>query len=608
MTVIHKIPTSPYLSQQERRRTEAINQLINQSGFAKTTAEKDSGIDPIDTRWPPGVLERYGAKADDATDCIEAFNAAIAQARLSGGSPVRAGEAGVYRVSAQIIIYEGVSMWGHSPHGSGSSGSEEVYSSIRYVGGDFVDVIKTNSATDDDSISIRYWRVLGGTFRAGTARYGFYAEAFHRGCELVGNIFRDCYGTVRINSGYYSTVRDNVMGLVTPAQTAGAATDAEFAQVYTANSASLYLAEMNGSDCSGNKLSIMVSENNTAAKPIQAVYVSGQDVDCRRWAIESTGVDYSTFTPRMDYLIKNEGYSDFSGLYVEACNSDLYTFFNFGEGFFKLENFSVFNADCATMFRNQALGDIHLKNGVIYDTDTDNAWFCSSTGKGAGGDVQANDVRWFSGNRIADTTYNADTANVYDTDADTYVNGAQDGTDLRFHGRYRNFPRKVTGLTVSSSSDAGGEFIDIQSGVLLSEDGAYRNCKWRTGNATNNNMAVQRLRPETNSATYRVYVGRLGNIHLRSSTGAFTDSRGDWISTFTTGASGTVGGLTDNPRLSLRGTYIPGTDIVQISGTGTPESSVSAPVGSVYHRDDGGASTSFYVKESGTGNTGWIAK
>jgi len=43
-------------------------------------------------------------------------------------------------------------------------------------------------------------------------------------------------------------------------------------------------------------------------------------------------------------------------------------------------------------------------------------------------------------------------------------------------------------------------------------------------------------------------------------------------------------------------------------GTGSPEGVYSAPVGSFYSRTDGGAGTSFYVKESGTGNTGWVAK
>ena len=43
-------------------------------------------------------------------------------------------------------------------------------------------------------------------------------------------------------------------------------------------------------------------------------------------------------------------------------------------------------------------------------------------------------------------------------------------------------------------------------------------------------------------------------------------------------------------------------------GDGTPEGAVAAPVGSFYSRKDGGAGTSFYVKESGSGNTGWVGK
>jgi len=43
-------------------------------------------------------------------------------------------------------------------------------------------------------------------------------------------------------------------------------------------------------------------------------------------------------------------------------------------------------------------------------------------------------------------------------------------------------------------------------------------------------------------------------------------------------------------------------------GAGTPEGAVIAPIGSLYTRTDGGAGTTLYVKESGTGNTGWIGK
>ena len=45
-----------------------------------------------------------------------------------------------------------------------------------------------------------------------------------------------------------------------------------------------------------------------------------------------------------------------------------------------------------------------------------------------------------------------------------------------------------------------------------------------------------------------------------------------------------------------------------LSGNNSPENLVAAPVGTLYRRLDGGANTTLYVKESGTGNTGWTAK
>lgn len=45
-----------------------------------------------------------------------------------------------------------------------------------------------------------------------------------------------------------------------------------------------------------------------------------------------------------------------------------------------------------------------------------------------------------------------------------------------------------------------------------------------------------------------------------------------------------------------------------VFGNGSPEGVVTAGVGSLYLRQNGGAGTSLYVKQSGTGNTGWAAK
>ena len=70
----------------------------------------------------------------------------------------------------------------------------------------------------------------------------------------------------------------------------------------------------------------------------------------------------------------------------------------------------------------------------------------------------------------------------------------------------------------------------------------------------------------------------------------------DWIPVF--GAA--------NGRVSIRSTF--GGDVGILIGAGSPEGVVSANVGSLYLRTDGDASTTLYVKTSGTGNSGWTAK
>lgn len=50
------------------------------------------------------------------------------------------------------------------------------------------------------------------------------------------------------------------------------------------------------------------------------------------------------------------------------------------------------------------------------------------------------------------------------------------------------------------------------------------------------------------------------------------------------------------------------TAVIAVTGANTPEGAVTAPVGSLFLRNNGGANTTLYVKESGAGNTGWVAK
>jgi hypothetical protein len=60
--------------------------------------------------------------------------------------------------------------------------------------------------------------------------------------------------------------------------------------------------------------------------------------------------------------------------------------------------------------------------------------------------------------------------------------------------------------------------------------------------------------------------------------------------------------------LSQKGAYLFEDLNGMYTGSGSPEGVLSAPIGSSYLRTDGGAGTTFYVKESGVGNTGWVGK
>ena len=74
------------------------------------------------------------------------------------------------------------------------------------------------------------------------------------------------------------------------------------------------------------------------------------------------------------------------------------------------------------------------------------------------------------------------------------------------------------------------------------------------------------------------------------------------------GSSRFVNNLTDSTRAGLNSGASYSAVVEHLEGSGTPEGAITARVGSTYHRTDGSTGTSFYVKESGTGNTGWVAK
>lgn len=67
---------------------------------------------------------------------------------------------------------------------------------------------------------------------------------------------------------------------------------------------------------------------------------------------------------------------------------------------------------------------------------------------------------------------------------------------------------------------------------------------------------------------------------------------------------GTGGGAVFFPN----GLSISASGIRWVSGAGSPNGVVTAPIGSLYSNTSGGSGTTLYVKESGSGSSGWVGK
>jgi hypothetical protein len=95
----------------------------------------------------------------------------------------------------------------------------------------------------------------------------------------------------------------------------------------------------------------------------------------------------------------------------------------------------------------------------------------------------------------------------------------------------------------------------------------------------------------------RAPVWNSGNLNAAAPNTAGTE-------VFSAGTSGVVAAS----GIRFKGDNFTVSTVTITSGSGSPESVVTAPVGSLFLRTDGSTSTTLYVKTSGSGNTGWTAK
>lgn len=110
------------------------------------------------------------------------------------------------------------------------------------------------------------------------------------------------------------------------------------------------------------------------------------------------------------------------------------------------------------------------------------------------------------------------------------------------------------------------------------------------------------------AAAFQTNIDVYGKLYIRDEIKGLNKAESGWTSFMTRNATGTNATAYLNAIGQIIGEDSGGNTLGIYFGSGSPEGSKTANVGSLYLRTDGSTSTTLYIKETGTGNTGWVAK
>lgn len=180
------------------------------------------------------------------------------------------------------------------------------------------------------------------------------------------------------------------------------------------------------------------------------------------------------------------------------------------------------------------------------------------------------------------------------------------------------FAPSFGGISESSAIRWGLQFVGFVSSVNDASDssgfGLIDLAALRTTSNTDpyngtlsdvSNRKLLTVRGTSTSASIPLTLHADGSLLVGTTSKTGLTGGGVKVGSTTASTSTTTGALVVSGGVGIAGAV---NSLYQRVGSGTPEGVVTAPVGAVYHRTNGGAGTSFYVKESGAGNTGWVAK
>jgi hypothetical protein len=534
-------------------------------------------------------VKDFGAVGNGVADDTLAVQSAINAIAAAGGGVVLFPQ-GTYGVTSTITI----SSNNTTLQGQGDG------TQIKYIGSAQIDYLLYGAATATENIIIQDMRLLGGNFQLGKVKWVLYMEEFHRECVLRNLVIREGLGLLNLQACYYGKM-ENVQCIQTVPnpQTQGWSL-ADWQDVYGTGTAPIYFGGNGGAtQIDRFTISKVGSELHTGNTGQNIVLFDRASCMVNSMSYEACCVDYDGFSPRtVNGIQVYFSWCTFNNFYTELTGAETRQFYAAGRGqmIFNSAFIYQFNGGSGSrLFDNDSTHEIVVNNAEIYRISAD--LFARQSGSFSGGGVafQFNNCVTATGERYTDASVNAQTENTYDTRGSINKLGMPDVSVFPTNPRDSLFPQKNIGLVVTSGSDANGAFVQATAGVLMNDRGNLVNTRIPTSSSFST-MVVYKLRPQTASRYYRLFMGIGGNFYLTESATPYTDDRGNWLAGFQTDGSGAIISLADNPRLSYRGTYTNGKARFNL-GFG------SAPASGNWN---GGDTAYFNDPQSNVGYMGWV--
>ena len=523
-----------------------------------TATETAASVTPVDFTYPEGHVNRYGTNTTPGTtDMATAFNNASSVVEIDGGTITI--PPGTYLLGAQ---------WALSAPGTGGAVRVDGYGAELTTSG-AISGLEVNTSSGDPNGSVSVYGVKINHRGNSTATYGFNCD------ETWKTRFYDCSVEAHGVSATYAGIRVGNSD----------ATDGNTGSFWTAIE-NFWIRKRSGSDSGDIPVGILLEGNANATN-----IIGGAINNCDDGILLS---NQSTEDP-----IPN-GVTIF-GVDFEGCQNDIrFT----GKAGVAIVGPRIISCRAEDSRPNEAITAVTKANpGVVTAAahglaDSDIVYI-----DGVVGMTELNGNRYTVANKTTDTFELSGT----DTSAfTTYTSGgtARGGTFFKIDtvnattfapylcanwisSNIADYIRNdnsipITSLDHTITPDISGEGMTWTANTkITSEDGS----SWA--------LTLQSI-------------GGARGLLLNNSSGSQVASL-QWTGS---GTGAKLTGVSGGLDIEQLGTMFFGSSAAASfsSGSGTPESAVTAPVGSLFVRTDGGASTTLYVKESGTGNTGWIAK